>query len=80
MILCLQPSPLRAEEAVQLTKDDVIAYAAAREEIRRRVSERDGRRRAGRLPSSRLSEERYMESYGLMNRAHSGKRIYFLSS
>ena len=74
IILCLRPSPLRADEAVQLTKDDVIAYALAREEIRRRVLEQEGKRKEERLSTSRqiAFEENDMQPYGLMHWAHSG--------
>jgi hypothetical protein len=40
-MLCLRPEALTASEAVELTKEDVIACAAAREEIRLRFPPRD---------------------------------------
>ncbi|KAF8583081.1 hypothetical protein K439DRAFT_1634745 [Ramaria rubella] len=53
MMLCLRPEPLTVEEGVQLTKEDVIACAAAREEIRLRVLPREHKRLTNRVHSSR---------------------------
>ena len=47
IMLCLRPEPITANEAVQLTKEDVIACAAAREEIRLRVLPKDHKWKAG---------------------------------
>ncbi|KAF8493310.1 hypothetical protein JB92DRAFT_3127466 [Gautieria morchelliformis] len=51
-MLCLRPEALTASEAVQLTKDDVVACAAAREEVRLRFPPGD-RRSAGWVDHSR---------------------------
>lgn len=52
-MLCLRQEPITANEAVQLTKEDVIACAAAREEIRLCVLSRDHRWQAGWVSPSR---------------------------
>ena len=80
IILCLRPEPLNIDEAVQLTKGDVIACAAAREEIRSRVlSTEGGRWRADWTHPSRLIGSRQMvaEPIGLEHLSNSGKRSCF---